>query len=78
MVDVLDCARRRYDRKRPMLALGSASQRLPGGLFLFCNLCWRFTRQLIPRFLVVRVLVDPVADSDDCGQVTATNSSLLP
>ena len=32
----------------------------PGGLFLFCNLCWRFTRQLIPRFLVVRIVVDPV------------------
>jgi hypothetical protein len=39
-----------------MLAFGSASQCLPGGLFLFCNLCWRFTR----RFPVVRVLVDPV------------------
>jgi hypothetical protein len=59
-VDVLDCARRRYDGKRAMLALGSASQCLPGGLFLFCNLCWRFTRQLIPRFLVVRIVVDPV------------------
>jgi hypothetical protein len=33
-VDVLDCARRRYDRKRAMLALGSASQCLLGGLFL--------------------------------------------
>jgi hypothetical protein len=37
-----------------------ASQCLPGGLFLFCNLCWGFTRQLIPRFLVVRIVVDPV------------------
>jgi hypothetical protein len=32
----------------------------PGGIFPFCHLCWRFTRQLIPRFPVVRIVVDPV------------------
>jgi hypothetical protein len=34
----------------------------PGGLFLFCPLCWRSTRQLVPRFPVVRILVDPVEE----------------
>jgi hypothetical protein len=31
-----------------------------GGRFPFCQLCWRSTRQLIPRLPVVRILVDPV------------------
>ena len=32
---------------------------LSGASFLFQHLCWRFTRKLVPGFLVVRILVDP-------------------
>jgi hypothetical protein len=32
----------------------------PGWRFIVCRLCWRFTRQLIPRLPVVRILIDPV------------------
>ncbi len=56
-----NCARGLHVRTMPwqhhQLMLPGLS---PGRLFLFCPLCWRFTRKLIPRLQVVWILVDPV------------------